>query len=84
MTIVAKTIETTGMIDSGRRLLLDEFIPIKDQVRVRVMIMLSEESEINEDEWLQAGASNPAFDFLKDQEEDIYTINDGRPFYDQG
>ena len=29
-------------------------------------------------------AANPAFDFLKDPEEDIYTLSDGRPFYDAG
>jgi hypothetical protein len=25
----------------------------------------------------------PAFDFLKDPEEDIYSINDGKPFNDK-
>jgi hypothetical protein len=44
---------------------------------------LPEESDINETEWLQAAAANPAFDFLKDPEEDIYTLSDGRPFYDE-
>jgi hypothetical protein len=33
-----------------------------------------------EQEWLQAATSNPAFEFLKDQEEDIYTLSDGKPF----
>ncbi|MEM1172726.1 MAG: hypothetical protein AAGJ08_27525 [Cyanobacteria bacterium P01_H01_bin.35] len=36
--------------------------------------------EINEQEWLQAAATNPTFDFLKDPEEDIYTLTDGKPF----
>jgi len=41
---------------------------------------------LDEDEtkWLQEAAANPAFDFLKDPEEDIYTLSDGRPFYDEG
>lgn len=39
---------------------------------------------IDEREWLHAAASNPAFDFLKDPEEDIYTLADGKPFHDQG
>ncbi|CAD0226707.1 MULTISPECIES: hypothetical protein [Planktothrix] len=39
-------------------------------------------SEPNAQEWLHAVANNPAFDFLKNPEEDIYTITDGKPFYD--
>ncbi|CAD5962983.1 hypothetical protein [Planktothrix agardhii] len=39
-------------------------------------------SEPNAQEWLNAVANNPAFDFLKNPEEDIYTITDGKPFYD--
>jgi hypothetical protein len=38
----------------------------------------------NETEWLKAAASNPAFDFLRDPEQDIYTLEDGRPFRDEG
>jgi hypothetical protein len=33
-------------------------------------------------EWLKAAACNPVFDFLKDPEEDIYSLEDGRPFHD--
>jgi hypothetical protein len=40
--------------------------------------------DLDEKEWLQAAAINPAFDFLKDPEEDIYTLADGKPFHDQG
>lgn len=36
--------------------------------------------EINEQEWLHAAATNPTFDFLKDPEEEIYTLTDGKPF----
>jgi tetratricopeptide (TPR) repeat protein len=39
-----------------------------------------EEGEINESEWLRAVATNPAFDFLKNPEEDIYTLDNGKPF----
>ncbi|MEI1373461.1 tetratricopeptide repeat protein [Nostoc sp. UHCC 0926] len=41
-----------------------------------------DEEEIDEQEWLKAAASNPVFDFLKDPEEDIYTLADGKPFND--
>ena len=50
---------------------------------VRVSHLLPEDSDISETEWLQAAAANPAFDFLKDPEEDIYTLSDGEPFYDE-
>lgn len=33
----------------------------------------------DEVEWLKAIAQNPAFDFLHNPEEDIYTIHDGKP-----
>ena len=29
--------------------------------------------------WLQANATNPAFDFLNEPEENVYTLNDGKP-----
>ena len=51
---------------------------------VRVSHLLPEESDIDEAEWLQAAAANPSLDFLKDPEEDIYMLSDGRPFYDGG
>ncbi|GEM_PF-398222 len=38
--------------------------------------------EWNETEWLKASLSNPAFDYLRDPEEDIYTISDGKPLYE--
>lgn len=41
-----------------------------------------EAGEIDESEWLRSAASNPAFDFLEDPEEDIYTLADGKPFND--
>ena len=49
---------------------------------VRVSHLMPEDSDISETEWLQAAATNPAFDFLKDPEEDIYTLSEGEPFYE--
>ena len=34
--------------------------------------------------WAKAAAASPAFDFLKDAAEDIYTFADGKPFHDEG
>ena len=33
--------------------------------------------------WLRAAARNPAFNFLKEPHEDIYTVADGKPFHDK-
>jgi hypothetical protein len=43
---------------------------------------LYENGELNERKWLTAAAHNPAFDFLNETREDIYTLADGKPFYD--
>ncbi len=37
-------------------------------------------SDWEDKEWLKASCDNPAFDFLKDKEEDIYSINDEKKF----
>ncbi|RKY02441.1 hypothetical protein DRP77_07950 [Candidatus Poribacteria bacterium] len=39
--------------------------------------------DITDEEWYRAAAANPAFEFLKDPEEDIYSSDDGRPFRDR-
>lgn len=79
-----KAIETTGTVNEQHQLLLDEPLSHVDPGRVRVIVLIPEEGEIDENTWLTAAAANPAFDFLKDQAEDIYTLSDGKPFDDQG
>ncbi|MEW5828847.1 MAG: hypothetical protein AB1846_08160 [Chloroflexota bacterium] len=78
-------IEMTGTIDENHQLKLDGVLPIAGPRRVRV-IVLSPLTEIaddwNETEWLKASMSNPAFEYLRDPEEDIYTIHDGKPLYE--
>ena len=77
-----QAVELIGTIDEKGQLHLDEPISAVGQGRVRV-ILLPEEAEIGENEWLKAATENPAFDFLKDPAEDIYTLDDGQPFNDQ-
>ncbi len=58
------------------------------RVGQRVEVVLLEESEqpakddvarhILDQEWLRAAASNPAFEFLADTEEDVYSLMDGK------
>jgi hypothetical protein len=72
-------IETTGTIDEQRRLQLDDPLPISGPVRVRVIVLYSGD-DLNEEDWLRAAAQNPAFQSLHEQEEDIYSLEDGKPF----
>jgi hypothetical protein len=83
MEAVLKAIEAAGEIDEQRQLHLDAPLPVAGPSRVRVIILIPEQTDIDEREWLRAAATNPAFDFLKEPEEDIYTLADGKPFYGQ-
>lgn len=77
-------VETSGVLDEANRLWLDSPLPIKVPRRVRLIVLFAEETDDwNEVEWLNVAASNPAFEFLKDPVEDIYTLEDGRPFRDE-
>ena len=71
-------IETTATIGTSRQLLLDEDLPTAASPKVRV-IVLFDDQELNERDWLKATAGNEAFRFLDDESEDIYTLADGRP-----
>lgn len=79
-----RAIEVTGTIDAHKRLHLDEPLPVAGPSRVRVIILIPEHAAFDEEEWLRAAAANPAFDFLKEPEEEVYTLIDGKPFRDQG
>ncbi|MGD2089541.1 MAG: hypothetical protein PVH61_25425 [Candidatus Aminicenantes bacterium] len=83
MEVSSRAIETTGTVDAHHHLLLDEALPISGPKKVRVIILFLEEDHIDESEWLQAASVNPSFDFLKNPEEDIYSMNDGKPFNHQ-
>lgn len=83
MEFVEKAIETTATINTRGQLILDEPLPVAGPTRVRIIVLLPEEADIDEKEWLRTASANLAFDFLKAQEEDIYSLADGRPFHDQ-
>ncbi|MFH1634740.1 MAG: hypothetical protein ABIG63_12150 [Chloroflexota bacterium] len=73
-------IEMTGTVDEHSQLKLDGSLPFSGPKRVRVIVLSSLDDEIDEISWLQAASLNPAFAFLADPEEDIYSIADGKPF----
>jgi hypothetical protein len=77
-------IETTGIVDAQYQLRLDEPLPIPDQSRVRVIVLVPEAEDIPEEAWTKAVSASHALDFLKDAAEDVHTAADGKPFHDQG
>ena len=44
-----------------------------------MIVLIDEEKDISEKEWLKAVYDNEVFDFLNDEAEDIYTLEDGKP-----
>ena len=70
-------IETTGTNNANHQIVLDEDLPDNAPSRVRVIVLYDEDTDVNEGEWLRAASKNDAFDFLKDETEDIYTLEDG-------
>ncbi len=80
MEIALKAFEVAGTIDEQRQLHLDAPLPIAGPSRVRVIVLIPEEADAEEKEWYRAAAANPAFDFLKEPKEDIYTLADGKPY----
>jgi hypothetical protein len=84
MEVPMTAIEMAGTVDENHQLQLDGVLPIEGPKRVRVIVLspLTENADDwNETDWLEASLSNPAFEYLRDSEEDIYTISDGKPFY---
>jgi len=79
----AIAIEVTGTVDEDRHLQLDGELPISKPTRVRVLILCPVDGELEETEWTAAAARNPAFAYVHDAEEDIYSLADGKPFLDQ-
>jgi len=75
-------VETTGVVDAQHQLRLDEPLPIPGQSRVRVIVLVPEAEDISEEAWTKAASAGPAFDFLKDAAEDVYSAADGKPFHD--
>lgn len=50
---------------------------------MKVIILMTEEyEETDSKQWLSAITNNPAFDFLQDEQENIYSLTDGNPLHD--
>ncbi|RMG26571.1 MAG: hypothetical protein D6730_08880 [Bacteroidetes bacterium] len=77
-----KALELSGFFDDKGLLKLDKPLKIINQ-RVKVIILIPDNDEMSDADWLQAISQNPAFDFLHDKEEDIYSLADGEPMTDE-
>ncbi|OQX78342.1 MAG: hypothetical protein B6D64_06885 [Bacteroidetes bacterium 4484_276] len=74
-----KAIELISKTDQQGHLKINYHLDKKES-DVRVIILYDDPNEIDEETlWLQSISKNPAFDFLKEPNEDIYTKSDGGP-----
>ncbi len=80
MTHELHAIETTGKIIDARHIETEALLPVGRQVRVLVLLPEASADDIPEREWLIAASNNPAFAFLGDAAEDLYSLEDGEPF----
>ena len=71
-----KTIETTGIVNNGKVIYLDILLPFSNNEKVKVTITDLDKEE----EWLGSATDNPAFKDIFNKDEDIYTLEDGKPF----
>lgn len=73
--------EAKGIVDNEGFLQVKKPIALRNR-KVRVLVLLQEEENDNA-EWLKAVSANPAFAFLDDEAEDIYSLNDGFDLTDE-
>lgn len=75
-----KAIEINSKTDKEGHLKIDYQLDTTNS-NVRVLILLEDNSDADEEEaWMDSISKNPAFEFLEDESEDIYSLNDGEPF----
>ena len=77
-----RAIEINSKTDDKGYLKIDYQLDRSDS-HVRVLILLEEDTAEDEEKlWMASISKNPAFEFLHDSSEDVYSINDGEPFND--
>jgi hypothetical protein len=78
-----KAIEINSKTDKTGHLKIDYKLDKSDK-NVRVLILIADDPSDQEEEniWMNSISTNPAFDFLIDPAEDIYSLKDGEPFND--
>ena len=78
-----KAIEINSRTDKTGHLKINYNLNKSDS-KVRVLILIDDDPSEKEEEkiWMNSVSNNPAFDFLNDPAEDVYSIKDGEPFND--
>jgi len=72
-----KAIEVQTKTDEHGNLKIDFPLQVKDK-NVRVLILYDENEGVNtEHDWIKSASASPAYDVLKEPEEDIYSPDDG-------
>jgi hypothetical protein len=78
-----RAFEMTGTVDKNHRLRVDDPLPLEGSSRVKVIVLVPAADELPEREYLRSAMNDPAFGFLKDSAEDIYSPADGKAFRDK-
>jgi hypothetical protein len=73
-----RAIEAYGVVESDGRIRLLKPAMSAGQ-KVKIIILIREEDEFDDEEWIQAAAQSGSFEFLNDPGEDIYSKQDGKP-----
>lgn len=79
MSAQRKIFEATGIISNQKEIKLDLPLPLSTNSRIKISVSL-EAKQSEELELLKEATLNPAFKDIFEDSEDIYTLNDGRPF----
>ncbi len=73
-----RAIEVYGIIGDDGQIKLEKPLIVVNQ-KVKVIVLIPEDQELNDSTWLSGVSRLESFDFLNDEEEDIYTLEDGKP-----
>ena len=78
-----RAIQISSRTDKKGKLKIDYQLN-KSESDVRILILLDDNNnEMDEEKlWLDSMSKNSTFDFLNDEAEDIYSLNDGELFND--
>lgn len=78
-----KAIEINSKTDKSGHLKINYKLN-RAESNVRVLILLDDDFIEKDEEaiWKNSISNNPAFDFLKDSAEEIFSLKDGEPFND--
>jgi bifunctional DNA-binding transcriptional regulator/antitoxin component of YhaV-PrlF toxin-antitoxin module len=78
---MVQALEMKAQIDGKGQLVIEKPILTALNRNVKIIVLFEkEEDEFDEATWLRSLSVNPVFDFLNNEAEDIYTLNDGEPF----